>query len=211
MGQKYASIHIYGGEQDKNLLILKGFYNNDKSMDIRNEQILSIFKNPEVRRIFERQAELSLPDDILILQSDAVISIYDENISFETVEEKAKAISERIENPVLYTSNFDEDVFFLGIYRSGNLITCRKAGDGLSDYDILPAYLDIEKFCQELSLREAASAELLNRSEDIEELEEEMEQLLEAPLNLSLEDIQYGDEPFTELFVEKRVHALKKI
>ncbi len=208
MGQKYASIHIYGGNQEKNLLLLKDFYNNDKSMNVIRKQAISIFKNPEVQRMLERQTELALPD-ILMVQSEAAVSVYDENISFETIEDKAKAVSNIIDVPVVYTSNFDDDIFIFGIYRSGNLITCKKVGEELSEYDITPDNLEVDKFCSALTIKKMESIETIINSEEIDEIEEEIEKILRVPLKLRFDDIQYDYEQFTEIFIEDRVHAFK--
>lgn len=71
--------------------------------------------------------------------------------------------------------------------------------------------MEIDKFCQGLSLDKTISVELLETSEEVEEMEESMERILEVPLELSLENVREDREQFTELSVENQVHVFKKI
>lgn len=207
MGQKYASMHVYGGGQDKNLLILKDFCNNNKTANVMLEEILKKIEDPEKRLLVEK---FSSPSNILIVQSKDVLSIYDGDLSFEMIEERAKQLSKKINNPVIYTSNFDDDIFIFGIYRSGEFIAGRKMGEGLADYDISPEDLEIEKFYHGLSLNKAINTRILENSEEVGELEDEMERILEAPLKFDIEDVREDYEKFTELFTENHVHVFKK-
>ncbi len=208
MGQKYASMHVYGGGQDKNLLILKDFCNNNKTVNVMLEEILKKIEDPEKRLLVEK---FSSPSNILIVQSKDVLSIYDGDLSFEMVEERAKQLSKKINNPVIYTSNFDDDIFIFGIYQSGEFITGRKMGDGLADYDISPEDLEIEKFYHGLSLNKAINTRMvLENSEEVEALEDELERILEAPLKFSIEDVREDYEKFTELFTENHIQVFKR-
>lgn len=77
-------------------------------------------------------------NEILIVQSESFVSIYDESLSFESVEEKAQTISNNLDRPIIYASNFDDDVFIFGVFHSGKLITEIKIGKDLSIYGIVP-------------------------------------------------------------------------
>lgn len=69
--------------------------------------------------------------------------------------------------------------------------------------------MDIDKFCSALSIKKTASIETIINSEEINEIEEEIEKILRVPLKLRFDDIEYDDEQFTEIFIEDRVHAFK--
>lgn len=210
MGRKYASIHIYTNDQDTVLSAVDNFYNNDTSMDSSLKQAIKLLKNAEAQQMLERQFRLTLPN-ILIIQSKKFISIYDENISFETVEDRAKALSIRVDEPIMYVSNFDDDVLVFGIYRNGNLITSRNLGEGLALYDIIPANLDMVKFCNELKIEITDSMDYLNDIEIIDEIEDKIENILQVPLKLTLADIQYDFEQFLEKYIADRVHVFEMI
>ncbi len=52
MLKKYASIHIYDTEQEKNLKVLSDFYNKDKSYDEIYLKAVTVFNNIKVRKMF---------------------------------------------------------------------------------------------------------------------------------------------------------------
>jgi len=163
MGRKYASIHIFADDQKRVLTILKDYYDKNNSMEATMHLASNVFKDTEVRQMFERFTSL-LVNEVLIIQTKSFVSIYDESLSFESVEEEAYALSNEIDSPVVYTSNFDDDVFICGIFRLGKLMTGGKYGEGLHIYGIEPEIMDVRKFCDELNINEINLIQSINAS-----------------------------------------------
>jgi hypothetical protein len=117
MGRKYVSIHILNEAKEEVLSKLINCY-KDTSMESTIRLASNVFNNAETRWMFGRFDDLWV-DEILIVQSESFISIYDESLSFESVEEKSQTLSNKIDRPIVYTSNFDDDVFIFGVFQSG--------------------------------------------------------------------------------------------
>jgi hypothetical protein len=192
MGRKYANIHICTREQDKILLTVQDFYNNRNTKESSKNQALKSLHNINVQIILEKIKQLSAPE-LLIVQSESFISIYDEVISFEIIEKNAKMLSDIVGGLVIYISNFDDDVLLFGLYRSGKLVTNGKIGEGLSFYGISSEIIDIDKFCKELDIKRTDSMDCFNDLENISDVEDELETILQMPLDLSLRDIEEYD------------------
>lgn len=210
MGRKYASIHIFTDEQEKVLLKLKNCYYKGNSMETTMHLTSNIFNDVGVQQIFERFANLWV-NEVLIVQSESFVSIYDESLSFELIEEKAQSLSGNIGEPIIYTSNFDDDVFIFGIFRAGKLITGGKIGKCLPIYGIDPEIIDIDKFCSELSIKKTSSLESINTTDEIDVIEDEIEKLLKVSLELTICDIQSESEHYIESFIENRLYVYKKL
>lgn len=197
MGKKYASIHIYAEKQTKIITDLKKYYKVDDNIEPRMKAAANIFANEEARNMFTRFTQLYV-NEVLVIQSDTFVSIYDETLSFETVEDKSKIFSFMFDYPIVYVSNFDDDVLIFGIYRSGNLITQRNLGQGLSMYEIPYASLNIASFRSELTIASTDIMEAINKSEIIDSVENEISKVLNVPLNIRKNDIQLMDGIFEE-------------
>ncbi len=210
MSRKYASIHIFDSEQKKSLSIIKDFYNNDTSFEIAIQNSMNIFATGEAQQMLDRFSQLFI-SEIIILKSHSFISIYDETISFETVEKKAEELSGIINNPIIYTSNYEGDLFIFGVYHAGHYITGGKVGNYLSIYELEPEQVNIDAFCMELSVKRVASMDCLITSDSICEIEKEIEKIIEMPLNVKKDVILNNYENFIEVDSEKRVQIYKKI
>lgn len=210
MGRKYASIHIFDIEQEKNLLIIRDFYNNDTSFETAIHNSMNIFATGEAQQMFDRFSQLFV-SEVIILKSHSFISIYDETISFKTVEKKVEELSGIINNPLIYTSNYDGDLFIFGVYHAGHYITGGKVGNYLSIYGLEPEQVNIDAFCMELSVKRAASMDCLITSNKICEIEKEIEKIIEMPLNVKIDAILNNCQNFAEVDNEKRVRIYKRI
>jgi len=210
VGRKYASIHIYSNKQTRILSELKRLYETDNSTISKMQQASKVFKNAETIAMFERFTHL-YTTEILIVQSEYCISIYDSTLTFQSVEEKAKAFSYMFNNPILYVSNFDDDILIFGLFKLGNLITNRNVGNGLSMYEIPYATIDAEKFCMELKIGNISSIISLNKSEDINYIEGTIGEIFHVQLNLTNDHIQAGINHYKEKFLKNGLHIYKKV
>lgn len=210
MGRKYASIHIFADEQEEVLSKLKNCYNKDNSMETTMHLASNVFKDAGVQQMFGRYTNLWV-NEILIVQSESFVSIYDESLSFESVEEKAQTLSNNVDRPIVYASNFDDDVFIFGVFRSGKLITGSKIGKGLTTYEIVPEIIDIDKFYNELAIDKVSSLESINTTEKIDVIEDEIEKWLQVPLKLTICDVQSESKHYTESFIENGLYVYKRL
>ncbi len=204
MGVKYASIHIFTIEKDKILLEIMKCLQEDITK-VKKMQFLNLIKDKKVRDMVG-----SLPgylhNEILIIQSELAISIYDESATFESIEDQVKFLSKRIINPILYCTNYDDDIFIIGGYKSGRLISRRTAGEGLEVYNINSQELNTSKFTKHFSLFSKYTTERINSITDIGILENEIEQYLQIPLNINLCDAKNNHEQFKEVSSENGIH-----
>jgi len=168
-----------------------------------------VFKDAGARQMFERLANL-WANEVLIVQSESFVSIYYESLSFESVEEKALTISNNINRPIIYASNFDDDVFIFGVFRSGKLITESKIGKSLSIYGITPKKIEIDKFCKELPISKISSLECINTTEEIAIIEDEIEKWLQVPLDLTIFDVRSENEHYVEKFIDNGLYIYKR-
>lgn len=206
MGRKYASFHIFDREQEKIISILKENYRGENSLQKKDIVMDNLF-NSDIFNAFNGMDETK----IIILQSESFISIYDESISFETAEEKAQYLSKLIDKPILYISNFDEDILIFGIYHNRERITSQTVGDGITIYEVEPKMLDIDIFCKELSLKKTNSMKIMNSSDDIEEIESKLEEIIRVPVKLTYDDVEEMQEYFIEVFDDLDIRILKII
>lgn len=208
MGKKYASIHIFTKKPEYEIHNLKNYYGNNNLAKADIQIASSVFNNTEVLRMFSRLADLWM-NELLIVQFLRFISIYDETLSFESVEEKAEFISNNTDQPVLYASNFDGDVFIFGIFQAGKHVTGGKIGNGLSIYGLSREKIDIDKFFSTLSFNGIALPDYINTIEKIDIIEGELEKLLLISLNLTISDVRLENNHYVEMFTENGLCAYK--
>jgi len=171
----------------------------------------NFFKDPEVLQLFEKIAAQILANNVLIIQTKSFVSIYNESLSFESVEEEAHALSNKIDKLVVYTSKFDDDVFICGVFRSGKLVTGGKYGEGLYIYGMKPETMDVKKFCDELNINEINLIQSINASNDISVIENIIEQYLQVPLDIEVSDIQSVSEHYREEFNKNGICIYKRM
>lgn len=210
MGRKYASIHVYGKEQEKVLLALENNCNNS-AKDLEEEiweMVRQKYKD-NIPESFQKLLKYKNPSKIILTKSDVFLSIYDESDSFETIQDRVKKLSSIIDSPVLYTSNFDDDVFLIGAYKSGKLITSGKMGDGLSEYGMKPKKISIDKLCKTFQLERTEALGAINSMDEIDEIEQAVEEYLHIPLDLDLDSVE-SDTSYVETLSNNRFHVFNK-
>lgn len=190
MGNKYASIHVYGDNKqtiikeiiekyvNTNMLYVKMFYEELK------------VTNPASYEKFMKYHGLK-EYDILILEGTHFISIYDESLGFESIKQKTKELSSKLENLVfLYTSIFDDGVFIMGVLRAGKLITSGNYGEELQAYEMKHKNVNFDKFCKELNIDKTEKLCSVNSSDDVKDIENIIEEQLKIKLYLCMEEVE---------------------
>ena len=187
MGQKFASIHIKTPDTET---VEDAIFQSYARKSDRAEMIIQMMKvaNPNItpKEIEQTRRLFAIHDHngemIFCVKTEQYLSVYDGNLSFETVEEKARQISEKIQAPVVYTSNFDDDLFLFGVMRNGRVITHGCIGEDLEEcYGVKPCAVDLRLFLEALGL----SGEIPELPEDdVDEGQAIVEKLLGIELNL---------------------------
>jgi len=135
MGMKYASFHIPAVENSGVLQqIIDNWEGNDEFNEFSQSALMKLVSPDEIK-IYERMISAYKSVKYLLV-TKRFISVYDETLSFETIVETVKKISKKIDLPILYTSNFDDDVFIMGVVQSGKTLCKRNIGPGLSSYEL---------------------------------------------------------------------------
>ena len=122
MGRKYASIHILSDEE----CVL-----SVKLMKKYSAELPAIFKSKNKKKVIEdesneiilKKLKNMIKTEVLIIQGKSKISIYDPNNGFENISAVAQKVSKISSSVTIYTANFDDDIFLIGIYSNGGLIT----------------------------------------------------------------------------------------
>mgnify|MGYP005845746673 CR=1 FL=1 len=208
MGTKYASIHILTAEPDRVLATVKRHYDQDDSLQATMGEVGQIIKDAALLRVFQGLLAAQKP---LLVQSGLFVSLYDESLSFESVEEKAQALSSIVAAPVVYTSNFDDDVFLFGVYRSGERVTGGNFGQGLESYGIAPEAIDIARFHAELGISDAGAMERLNALQDVFAVQDEIERWLQVPLHITIDDVRSDSRRYVRKPEGGRVHVYERL
>lgn len=141
MGSRYTSIHLKASSFDQVEHYLSTSYQAGllaeqrqwlemlQKMVKRNNADLS---DERIDQIMQQTCQSFMTPGVCFVQTERFVSIYDENLSYQTVEAQAQMVSKHVEVPVAYTSNFDDDVFLFGVYLRGDIVT---RGCILSDND----------------------------------------------------------------------------
>lgn len=189
MGQIFASIHIKTPDTES---VEDAIFQSYARKSDRAEMIIQMMKaaHPEFtpEEIEHTRQLYALHDHngemIFCVKTEQYLSVCDGNLSFETVEEKARQISEKIQVPVVYTSNFDDDLFLFGVMESGHVITHGCIGEDLEEcYGVKSCAADLRLFSEALGL----SGEIPELPEDdVEEGQAIVEKMLGIELNLRM-------------------------
>lgn len=138
--------------------------------------------------------------EVLIIQGKSKISIYDPNNGFENISAVAQKVSKISSSVTIYTANFDDDIFLIGIYSNGGLITSGCYGELLSEYELEFKEIDQNELVAKCGDKAMAVFNNLTDNSNIEEVEECIEYILNVPLSLTLEDIEENQEEFSFVF-----------
>lgn len=205
MGRKYASIHIYNDDIENILILIRKNYNNKTDLTLWTD-LLDEMKLTNLRGYNQLLSHLKVNGNVLIIKNDVYISLYDESNTFESIQSKVKEISLKLDSLVTYTSNFDDDVFLIGAYKSGKQITSGKFGVDLPVYGMRRKRIDMDKFCQSLQINSTEELNSINSLDNISDIEDILEKQLQINLNLYLEEV-VSSESYIEIYSDDTFHV----
>jgi hypothetical protein len=107
------------------------------------------------------------------------MSIFDQDLSFETVEDKALELSRELNEKVFFSSVFDDDVFFFGLCQKGRSIATHTSGQ-CEAYGIENASINVD--LMEAWLSNGADIELSLNGKEGMEFEAALQKQLGFPL-----------------------------
>jgi len=194
MGKKYASYHIRTDEKSITLSNLKEYLKTNDKTTNNIMRAIQVFSNPEAKKMFERFHNL-YKNEIYIVLTEKFISIYDESVFFQSINEMAKKLSKKIDNSILYVSNFDDDLLLIGIVKSGKTYAKKHIGENAVVYDIklvnnIKKIHDLKEFDYlEKNLK-------FEKSNDIDECENSIEKELGITLKFKFDDSEEQNQYF---------------
>ena len=123
MGRKYASLHVRSADVDKERLLqtYKRLTKPMSPMDVVHvAQNLGLsLGEKEVPLLDGILEKFETTSSIQVKEHRGYISIYDKQLSFESVADAALGLSAELRAEVLFASVYDDDVFFFGLYQNG--------------------------------------------------------------------------------------------
>ena len=192
MGRKYASIHIPVQTDSNPLESVKKYYADMRKSQNQMQCAAGVFRDPMVKQMFERFHSLSADKKFLFV-SEKFISVYDCSLSFDSVVSAAKKLSKQIFLPVLYSANFDNSLFIVGVVQAGKTICKRNIGQYLSSYGLKPQTVKINEIFSVHGFNRKHSPEnslpLFFHSDNIVECEKSLEQELDISLYIAEDEL----------------------
>ncbi len=211
MGRKYTSIHVFTNKEDILSVKLMKEYSAEISAILKSSKKNNLIEDESYESILDKLKGM-MKSEVLIIQGKSKVSIYDSNNTFENISVVAQEVSKISNSVTVYTANFDDDIFLIGIYNNGKLITSGNYGELLSEYELEFKEIDQSQLADSLEIEIKDLLDKLTDDSDIEEIEEFIEHILDVPLSLTLEDIEENKEVFSFLFSneEKLLYSWKR-
>lgn len=195
MGRKYASIHVLDvplvyTEQEIRKCYGKGRLAPQEAVERFIEQYVKMSKAlgdedeypPQALIDHERRFAEGEYGKLQVVRSNHFWSIFDEDLSLGTVINKTRELSKEFGSPVVYTSNFDDSVFVMGVYMQGRCRTKLATGEQLTEYGIKRANLNLKAFFECFDFVDKIKSQLLRKVSDVSDAEELVSDVLEIPL-----------------------------
>ena len=201
MGKKYGSIHI---KTSHGIRIVGDFFAQYSNQPNEYLKLAERVERANFRFSFEFAARMRryasiVGDELFIVITANWVSLYNRDMSFQTITQKARSLAKKFPNPILYTSNFDDDVFVFGLLLEGKTVTSGRICDNPEFYDVTT------KMASMVSLRRILcdSADQPKKMPiDISVLEELLSTMMGVPLFTYEEDLEADSEHYQ--FVEER-------
>lgn len=124
MGRKYASLHIRFANVDKESFfqtykrLTKPMFPMDVAYAAQKLGVSLDEKEMPLLDVIMGKYETT-DSNIQLKEHNGFISIYDKQLSFESIEDVALRLSIELSAEVLFASVYDDDVFFFGLYQNG--------------------------------------------------------------------------------------------
>lgn len=201
MGNKYGSIHIKTNTGQQIAQEILKYYDNQPNEDLLLIEWLE--KMPyeamhDFAKTLRRYATI-LQDELFIVITDEWVSLYNRDMSFQTITSKARSLARKFSEPILYTSNFDDDVFVFGLIHVGKTVTSGRICDAPDIYGLTTKAVNMTALRRVLGVD---SDKPRSMPTDIFELEELLTSMTGVPLFADQDDLYRDPEHFEQ--VEER-------
>lgn len=191
MGNNFACIHIRTNNISNTSSHIMEMYDTNQGLKdispVIRDEYLKIVESAKLLGNSLLNSVLRINNDVTILETTDMVSLYDKNLSFETVIEKAEEISREVAAPVLYLSVFSDDILIFGVLINGKLCTSGVVGETPQDYCLNECHADLSVLGKSFCLSVENLERLFTDTDDvlglIENLQDEFERLLGVPLN----------------------------
>lgn len=199
MGTKYGSIHVKTRDslQIANTIL--------ESFDGKVDEHLK-WAEQLLRRssgLSDAEIEMMLRDlaisrnDCFIVITDEWVSLYSRDMLFESIASDAQSFARKISAPLLYTSNFDDDVFVFGLIHREETVISGQICDAPEIYDIATKTANMTALAQALSV-DSDTPETMPT--DISELEALLTSMIGVPLLAYEEDLCQNPKHFERYY-----------
>ena len=218
MGNNFACIHIRTNNIPKTSSYIMEMYDTNRGLEdispvIRDEYI-KIVESAKLLGNGLLNSVLRINNDVTILETTDMVSVYDKNLSFETVMAKAEEISRGVAAPVLYLSVFGDDILIFGVLINGELCTSGVVGETPQDYCLNECHADLSVLGKSFCLPVENLKRLFTDADDvlelIESLQQEFEKLLGIPLNFRRDWISTYDGTYQKKYEKNGVEIYEK-
>lgn len=85
-----------------------------------------------------------------VAEHNGFVSIYDQRVTFENIQEIAQRLNTLLNLPVFFSSVYDDDVFIFGLCENGKVVSTHVSGN-CESYDLTNKNYNIEKLERYLS------------------------------------------------------------
>ena len=160
MGKKYGSLHIISDSNNELIEKIMSVYQNETNLSYKKLQTL-------LGDIVDIN---TINGDIFVVLHNKIISIFDESLSFESIKEKACKLSQKLNLNTIYISNFEYDIFMVGLISNGKIITSFQCGDGLGEFSLQEEKMDMDLIMENLHIQGVTDINLLTNIEEIEDI-----------------------------------------
>lgn len=185
MGRKYASLHIRIIDECTESLVCETYKRLAKKISsidtLSTVKKLGVSLTEQESILFSRILCTYDSYKVQIKRNNGFISIYDRELSFESVEDRALELSIELDMEVLYASVFDDDVFFFGLCRSGRVVAEHISGQ-CEAYGLVKTHKNIDLMGKWLVNRTDIDLDLENKEAA------EFEECLQCHLGFSLDE-----------------------
>lgn len=201
MGKKYGSIHVKSRDGKKVLAEVLNQDDNVYNKYIRSAERLEQSNRQafhDMARTYRRYASI-LSDELFVVITANWVSLYNRDMSFQTITQKVRSLAKKFPEPILYTSNFDDDVFVFGLLVEGKTVTSGRICDTPEVYDVTTKLANMAPLRRILC---DGADQPKKMPTDIFELEELLSSMMGVPLFTYAEDLDNDPEHYE--FMEER-------
>lgn len=129
MSNTYGSIHIKTEQSEQIVQLILGTHEdqpNSYDVAITVCQQKGLYASPEFLSLMKRHSLLE-QEAFLAVISNSWVSLYNDQMSLEDVTKKARFFAKKTQEPVVYMSCFDGDVYVFGLIENGKTTTSGRA------------------------------------------------------------------------------------